>query len=151
MNTLVARGIVFAGTIVVALALIASLHARAQTQDQGSKYYGVWLRQERDRHIEIAPCAGDIGPICGKIVRLIGRDGKTPLADQSALGHGGAPLVGTVVLRSCKPAGSGLKCAQAYIPSTGESNPDVPLVLEANDRLKVGRLLWVYRWTRVVP
>ena len=113
-------------------------------------YLGVWLREEHDRHIRIAPCDGAVGPICGRIVRLLDPKTGGALPDQTVRGKNGKPLVGTPVLLGCEATGADLRCATAYIPTSDHSVPNVTLTPDGHDGMKVGRFPRFFHWTRVI-
>jgi hypothetical protein len=131
--------IVCAATVVIAL-VVAGLPAVNSQPGDASKYLGVWLHDDRDREIEIAPCAGEAGAVCAKIVRVM--DPKTGQT------RDGSPLVDAVVLQSCTPKGSDLECARAYVPSKGKSYSDVAVTLKRDGRLNIGGLFGT-NWIRV--
>lgn len=137
----------------VLLVLLLVLGARpGGAQEFPERYFGKWLREERDRMIEIGPCA-EQGPICARVIRLLEPDPGKPPPDQARPGIDGRPIVGTVVLDGCRPDKARLKCARSYIPASGRTHEDILLSIEADGRLwtrkpaLVGNLGSTY-WTR---
>jgi hypothetical protein len=134
------------GGAVVSIAVSIPMCA-AQDAAAPERFYGTWLREERDRVIELAPCDA-LGPICGRLVRIIEPDPTKPQPDPTRTGADGTPLIGSTVLQECRFAAPELRCARSYIPATGVSHSGIRVSIETDGRLRTRNWLNSVYWTR---
>ncbi|BEV10365.1 DUF2147 domain-containing protein [Asticcacaulis sp. DW145] len=120
---------------------------------------GVWVTQDRDAWVRIAPCPGQTAVLCGRVERLLdsaaasAKDEHNP--DPSRRHQ---PVTGLQILSDFKPTAQGWTDGKIYDPEDGRTHTGLTLRLEGKDRLIISKPLGVLKaevgrqvWTRVAP
>ena len=87
---------------------------------------GVWLVQDKNARVRIAPCAGRADQLCGEIVwlqRPLGDDGKPRRDEKNPDAQARAkPLMGHMMIRDFRAAGPGRwEGGKIYDPKSGKT------------------------------